>query len=151
MAVIVNTTVLSNFASVESLHLLHSLWERVYLSDQVLAEIQAGLDQGHSFYSGMEKHIFPFTEQGWLWLTALSSTDEFRLFGEIRSTLHDGEASSIAIAHKRHWTFLSDDKAARQTCIRLNVAVTGTIGILLALTKHQQIDMERITLAKHSK
>ena len=141
MNVIVNTTVLSNFASVDALKLLRSLWSRVYLSDQVLAEVQAGFDQGYSFYTDLEKSVFPFEDSGWLWLTALSDTAEFRLFGELRTSLHDGEASSIAIAKHRQWTFLSDDKAARQTCRSLSVPVTGTIGVLLALVKHHHIGL----------
>jgi predicted nucleic acid-binding protein len=144
MPVIANTTVISNFSSIEQLELLHLLWDRVYLSDQVFAEIQAGFVQGYNFYAGIEQVIFPFSARGWLHLTALSTTDEFRLFGQLRNMLHDGEASSIALAHYRQWTFLSDDKAARKACLSLKVPVTGTLGILLALVKHQYRELAAV-------
>lgn len=139
MDVIVNTTVVSNYCSVGQLHLLPCLWNRLYISDQVWTEIQAGLEQGYSFYSGIEQIIYPFSEAGWLHLTALNQPEEFRLFGQLLTPLHDGEASSIAIAHYRKLTFLSDDKAARVACGALNVPVSGTIGILLSLVKRNYL------------
>lgn len=135
MAVITNTTLISNFASVGRLELLHQLWEKLYFSDQVFDEIQAGLKQGYTFYSDIEQIIFPFSSTGWLHLTALNTPDEFRLFGQLLKTLHSGEAACLAIAYYRHWTFLSDDKAARRASATLNVPVSGTIGVLLALVQ----------------
>ncbi|MCX6048677.1 MAG: DUF3368 domain-containing protein [Chloroflexi bacterium] len=140
MDIIVNTTVISNYGSVGQLQLLPLLWERLYISDQVWSEIQAGLAEGYDFYAGIEKIIFPLTETGWLHLTALNTSEEFRLLGKLSTTLHAGEASSIAIAHYRKWTFLSDDKAARTACRQLNVPVSGTIGILLSLVKHNYLN-----------
>jgi len=140
MNIIVNTTVISNYCSVGQLQLLPLLWERLYISDQVWTEIQTGFAQGYHFYAGIEQIIFPFVDKGWLHLTALNLPEEFRLFGQLLTTLHDGEASSIAIAHYREWTFLSDDKAARTACTQLNVPVSGTIGILLSLVKHNHLN-----------
>ena len=51
MAVITNTTLISNFASVGQLDLLPKLWAKLHFSDHVYDEIQAGLDQGYVFYS----------------------------------------------------------------------------------------------------
>ena len=49
MSVIANTTIISNFAAVGKLELLHTLWSIVYISDQVYNEIQDGLLQGYSY------------------------------------------------------------------------------------------------------
>lgn len=139
MAVITNTTLISNFASVGQLELLHQLWGKLYLSEQVFNEIQTGLIQGYTFYAGIDQLIFPFSKSGWLHLTALNNPDEFQLFGQLLATLHNGEASCLAIAYHRHWTFLSDDKAARKGSASLNVPVSGTVGVLLSLVKRNQL------------
>jgi predicted nucleic acid-binding protein len=135
MAVIANTTLISNFAGIGRLDLLSRLWDKLYISDQVFDEIKAGLNQGYTFYTGLEQIIFPFSSTGWLHLTALNTPDEFRLFGQLLQTLHSGEASCLAIAYHRQWTFLSDDKAARKAAAGLNVPISGTIGVLLALVQ----------------
>ncbi len=137
MPVIANTTVISNFAIVGQLELLHAPWDTLYISDQVYNEIQDGLFHGYDFYDNIDQLIFPFSKTGWLHLTALRSPEEFRLFGELLSTLHSGEASCLSIAHHRQWTFLSDDKAARQVGARIKVPVSGTVGLLLSLVKRR--------------
>jgi len=141
MSIITNTTLISNFAGVDQLELLSRLWKRLYLSEQVFAEIQAGLTQGYQFYANIEQLIVPFSKTGWLHLTGLNTTDEFRTFGQLLSHLHSGEASSLAIAYHRQWTFLSDDKAARKAGTSLNVPISGTIGVLLALVKHHHVSL----------
>jgi len=135
MSVITNTTVISNFAAIGRLELLHTLWDTLYISEQVYAEIQSGLLHGYDFYAGIEQQVFPLSETGWLHLTSLRSPEEFQLFSELLTTLHSGEASCLSIAHYRQWTLLSDDKAARQIGDRMRVPVSGTVGTLLALVK----------------
>jgi predicted nucleic acid-binding protein len=120
MPVIANTSVISNFATVERLELLHTLWDKLYISEQVFEEIQAGFLQGYAFYADINKLIFPFSDTGWLHLTALNTSEEFQLFGQLLSTLHHGEASCLSIAYHRHWTFLSDDKAARKAGLEMS-------------------------------
>ena len=103
--------------------------------------MQAGLLQGYTFYSGIEQHIYPFSQTGWLHLTACHTPEEFRTFGQLLTTLHGGEASCLAIASHRQWTFLSDDKAARKASQMLNVPLSGTLGILLALVKQGHLPL----------
>ena len=143
MAVITNTTLISNFVSVGQLDLLHKLWKMLDFPDQVYDEIQVGLDQGYVFYSGIDRVIFPFASTGWLHLTALNSADEFRLFGQLRTTLHSGEAACLAIAYHRQWTFLSDDKAARRASAELHVPVSGTLGVLLSLVQNGDLAVSK--------
>ncbi|MFO1431150.1 MAG: hypothetical protein U1F76_13590 [Candidatus Competibacteraceae bacterium] len=103
MPVIANTTIISNFASVRQLQLLQLLWEKIYLSEQVFNEIQAGLMQGYEFYTGIEQFIFPFSQTGWLHLTAPNTMDKFRTLAKLLEKLHSGEAFCLAIAHHRYW------------------------------------------------
>ena len=49
MSVIANTTVISNFASIDRLELLHHLYTTLYISTEVYAEIQQGAFEGYGF------------------------------------------------------------------------------------------------------
>lgn len=130
MSVIANTTVISNFAGVSGLELLHRLYPKLHISTEVYAEIQHGILEGYGFYVGIEQVIYPLAEDGWIHLTSVAGNDEMRLFGTLPSQLHPGEASCIAIAHGRRWQFLSDDRAARQMARTLSVSFSGTVGCL---------------------
>ena len=143
MSVIANTTVISNFASVGRLDVLRSLLGEVHISTDVYAEIQDGLSEGFNFYIGIESHIHPLTPGGWLRLTSMDDDEELRLFGQLPDALHRGEASCLAIAAKRGWAFLTDDARARTAARELNVAYSGTLGVLV-----QAVNAGRLPLAE---
>ena len=130
MDVIANTTVVSNFASVGRLDILHALLGEVYISTEVYAEIQDGQAEDATFYEGIEAYIAPFSSTGWLRLTSLTGDEELRLFAELPPGIHRGEASCLVIAKQRQWTFLSDDARARAVGRELGVIVSGTLGVL---------------------
>jgi len=135
MSTISNTTVLSNFASVDRPDLLKCLFGSLYISLEVYEEIQAGREEGYRFYDALESCIFPYAETGWIVLTALQANEEFRLFREFPARLHQGEASSLAIACHRHWLFLSDDFDARSAAKRLQIRLSGSVGCLVLLVE----------------
>lgn len=131
MNVISNTTVLSNFAAIDSLGRLRELYGEIFLSTEVYKEIQHGLEEGYTFYSGIEEIVHPMVEDGWLRLTGLRNEKEIELFSGMPGRLHAGEASCLAIALHRSWLFLTDDKAARRHAADRNIAVSGTLGCLI--------------------
>lgn len=147
MSVITNTTLVSNFAAIRRLNLLHHCWESLYIPEQVFAEILDGRMQGYTFYDNIEREISPMTPGGWLQLTSLQSPEEFRLFGELLGDLHHGEAACLAIAAQRKWVFLSDDRATRQAAAKLDVPVSGTLGVLVSLVKRGLLKPEEGDLA----
>jgi predicted nucleic acid-binding protein len=130
-SVISNTTVLSNFAAVGALDKLRDLYKEVYLSTEVYTEIERGLEEGYTFYSGIENFLYPVREGGWLRLTSLSGDREIEIFSDMPGRLHAGEASSLAIAQHRGWLFLTDDKAARRQAGARMAIVSGTLGCLI--------------------
>lgn len=131
MSIISNTTVLSNFASIDALNRLRELYEQVYLSTEVYKEIERGLEEGYAFYSSIQSILHPVHENGWLRLTSLSNDREIELFSGMPGRLHAGEAASLAIAQHRGWLFLTDDKAARRHAVNQTVVVSGTLGCLI--------------------
>ena len=139
MPVIANTTIISNFASLEALNLLQHCWPDLHISEQVFTEIQTGLEQGYTFYAGIERILFPLTEDGWLKLTSMQTEAERIQYGKLLGKLHHGEASCLAIAHEGNWKFLTDDKAARRAGKRLQIPISGTLGSLVRLIKQEQL------------
>ena len=139
MSVIANTTVISNFASVQRLDLLQQVLKRLYVSTEVYAEIQDGKNEGIEYYAGIEANIYPFVADGWLHLTTLHGEDELRLFNRLPASLHRGEASSLAIASARGWVFLTDDSRARKEARVLSVAISGTLGLLIQAMKRSVV------------
>lgn len=131
MSIISNTTVLSNFASIDALDKLRELYGEVYLSTEVFKEIERGLEEGYTFYAGIERVLYPVREGGWLRLTSLASDKEIELFSRMPGRLHAGEASCLAIAQQRGWLLLTDDKAARRHAENQKVVVSGTLGCLI--------------------
>jgi predicted nucleic acid-binding protein len=137
MRVIVNTTVISNFASIGQLDVLRQLYGSLAMSTDVYDEIQAGLAEGYRFYEGIEQWVEPLAEGGWIHLTSMSHEQELRYFRELPARLHRGEIASLAIARHRGWLLLTDDRAARTEATRLGVPVSGSLGCLvLAIERH---------------
>jgi len=135
MPILINATVLSNFAAVERVELLHVLWETLYLAYSVYEEVQVGLEEGYGFLASIEAHVFPLHFHGWLRLVTLEGEEETALFESIPAKLHRGEATSLAIAAHRGWRFLTDDRAARRHAERMGVSVAGTLGVLARLVR----------------
>jgi predicted nucleic acid-binding protein len=142
MSTIADTTVISNFACIGQLGVLHRLYRKLYISLEVYKEIQAGLEEGYLFYAALDQEIFPSMESGWIHLTSLTDEQEFRLLGELPAKLHQGEASSLAIAHHRGWLFLSDDLDARTMATQLGIRVSGSLGCLVLAVEQDLCSLE---------
>lgn len=141
MNVILNTTILSNFARVGRLDLLQLVFGKVYISTDVYAEVQDGLAEGYDFYSALEEIIRAPESRRWVHLTALTD-QELGRFTDILGALHRGEASSIAIAATRGWAFLTDDALARRTARKLKITISGTLGILVRAVKDGHLTLD---------
>jgi predicted nucleic acid-binding protein len=131
MNVVCNTTVLSNFAALGGLDLLHQLYGVLHIPTEVYAEVRSGLDEGYSFYTALEQGIYPWNESGWVHLTGLVGTEEQSVFGALPRRLHEGERACLAIAQVRGWLLLTDDRAARNEARRRLVSYAGSTGCLV--------------------
>lgn len=143
MSVITNTTIISNFASINQLSILKQLFNTIYISVEVYEEIQAGLEEGYQFYSSIDQNIHPFMSQGWIHLISMRDDEELLLFNQLPRTLHRGEASCLSIAHNRGWLFLTDDGAARKAATNLGIGVSGTLGCLVLSVERNLYPLEQ--------
>lgn len=132
-----DTVVLSNFLISSSTHILEKRYKgRGVITVEVYDEISAGISQinrlgnidmliGKKVFS-----IHPLT---------LKEHDSFK---EMIAFLGKGEASCIAFAKDRNVIVATDDRTARKQCANMKIPVTGTIGILKASVKDDNITLD---------
>lgn len=129
---LVDNSVISNFALIGKLDFLKGiLGEKLCIPEEVKTE----------FVSGVNKGIIPQTDINWLQVISRIKVEE-ELFERFCHRLGKGESACLSIAFNRKWKFFSDDVDARKTAQRLEVPVSGTIGILTYLVHKGHITLE---------
>jgi predicted nucleic acid-binding protein len=146
VSLIVNNTVLSNFAFVDRLDLLKNIFQKVYLTPKVYREVEEGIRDGYEFQEHTRKVM---EAQEWLIITEPNQR-ELELYRNLLLRLGSGEASCLAIAKGRGWLFLTDDLNARKTAIQLDVRISGTIGVLRIAMEQGFIPIEEGNRLLHS-
>ena len=118
--VLLDNTVLSNFALVGRTELVMDLWPDACTTPAVKAEYAAGSE------------VRDLPSDVWEGLKVLTLTPKEKAFAaHLHQRLGAGERSCIAVAHHRSGLFVSDDYDARREAQALQIPTTGTIGILL--------------------
>jgi len=140
LSLIIDTTVLSNFAAVGQVSLLERLYRGTACTTlMVLDEIRGGLDAGYEFLQSARDALAIPGSSGWLPVLGMESSGEQTLYGELSPSLGAGEASCLAVAITRELTLASDDLAARRVAIGRAVNLTGTLGILIRLVRESRL------------
>lgn len=125
MIVISNTTPISNLLHIEKILLLTELFGSVYIPEAVAKEVNV-------IFSGCQEWQ-RCIEQKQIIIQSASNTDMVK---QMLPFLHQGEAEAICLSlEKRAKLFLVDDKDGRTIAQLNNLAVTGTLGILLKAKK----------------
>jgi predicted nucleic acid-binding protein len=100
-----NNTVLSNFAVVDRFDLLKDAYKKIFISLEVYEEIKGGIRHKHLF----QKRTKQIADSGeWLLVTGLERNEE-DLYEKLIEQLHPGEASCLAIAINRKWSFMTKE------------------------------------------
>jgi len=128
MSIVVNNTVISNFAVAEKLDLLRQILGKIYITQEVLQEIEDGIKEGHLFLNAVKKAI---DEDNWIFVAELKNK-ELYLYKILSDKMGIGESSCLSIAYMRKWSFFSDDKTARNYAEENNIALVGTFGLLIS-------------------
>jgi len=125
MTVLIDNTVLSNFAIIQHPELIsRSFADQVVTTEQVFQELQVGIKIGR----------LPVCNWEWVKRITLTSAEDCQ-FRQLAAHLGKGEASCLTVAAQRRYRLATDDKDARQRAMRLNIPYTGTLGILATLVK----------------
>lgn len=74
------------------------------------------------------------------------TTDEIPLYVELASVVDDGEASTIAVAIKRHLPLATDDRKARRVCAERGLPEpTGTVALIRQYCEVNALDDVSVT------
>ena len=128
--ILLDNTVLSNFALAEELLLLREFCRGAGATTvQVVAEFDAGVTRG----------LFKPPDFSWLKIFDFKDEIEKSMFARLSQRLGAGEASCLTLAILRKYDFLSDDMMVRKMAYREGVRISGSIGVLIALIKNERI------------
>lgn len=123
--VLLDNTVLSNFALVKRSELLSQLWgDTICTTQEVLIEYARGVASG----------VVPAVM--WNKLVTIELTKAEQQFAaDLLPRLGAGERTCLAIAYLRRGLLVTDDRRARTLARHLGVSVTGTVGVLVRLVR----------------
>lgn len=124
--VVLDTSVLSNFARTDDLDLLDEIPARFVTVEAVIGELQRGV----------ETHGYEFLQR------ALGAIDVINVEtdpGEELAGLDQGEIGAIHAARKRDGTVVLDDGLARDRARELGVPLTGSVGLVIRLVRQGTI------------
>jgi hypothetical protein len=146
MPVVSNTSPISNLALIERLDLLREQFGKILIPEAVARELKA-LSNPRA-----KAAVEAALSQGWLEVRTAGSIPLIRL---LDVNLHEGESEAIALAVNvtASWTLL-DEREARAAAQRMNLKITGVLGILLRAKRQGQIatlrpEMERLHKETH--
>ena len=120
--ILLDTTVLNNFAHVERPELLRLVLPDAATTPLVIQELEQGVSSGY----------VPSCDWQWLPVVHLTPSEQEALTLHL-SVLDAGEASCIAVALERNAGLFTDDLQARHLARGQGIAVSGTLGVLSAL------------------
>lgn len=128
-----DTVTLSNFVLAGRLDLLVLRYgQRLHITPEVRDEVTDGVLAG---YGGLSQVDDALVDGRFTSAAALSSAGERTIYRELLRALGPGEASCLACAVTRGGVVVTDDRTARDCCHDRDIIVTGTIGILKALSR----------------
>lgn len=125
---VLDATVLSNFASSKSISWLTSAFSGLETTPTVEQELRNGIDEGYSFLKPVVRAIDDeeVPVSGSVGEIA-DSSETLRVFRR----LDRGEAEALIIAEQAGGTLATDDMAARNLADGRGVPTTGSIGLLV--------------------
>ena len=125
--IILDSTVLSNYASTDSVTWLVTMLEDLQTVPAVRAELEHGCAAGYAYLD----HAIAVLEGGDIGVVETASEQLQQDYPEIRDRLDPGEAEALGAAHTAGGTLVTDDGTARRLAADYDVALTGSIGLLV--------------------
>ena len=126
--VLLDNTVLSNFAFVRRPDLITKLWKNCATTPQAWDELQKGI---------LKKKSVAGQWEGLVLLTLNVAEIAFR---HTLPKTGEGESSCLAMAYHREAIFAMDDSKARAVGLKVGLEISGTIGFLVFAVARQATD-----------
>ncbi len=125
-AVVLDATVLSNFASSDAVDWLVDECETLYTVPAVRNELIDGTEAGHEFLKPARRAL----DSGAIETMEFDSDLESPFSAET-DRLDAGEFEALMLAVEKEWTLATDDGAARRAANSAGINVTGSVGLLV--------------------
>ena len=133
MIVVLDNTVLSNFAQSQISSVIFMLWgDQVCTTPDVISE----------YHAGIKSAGLPASSWKSLQIQKLSSA-EIEFADSLSAKLGKGECSCLAIAHSRNAILATDDLFARRVADRYHIQKIGTVGILIQCVKQKILSVPK--------
>jgi predicted nucleic acid-binding protein len=128
--ILVDTSILSTFARVDALDLLWALFPRVPVgvTPVIYRELQEAVTQG----CGWLEQVPGLIRSGRLQMATPTSAEVLAAEG-LPDSLGLGEREAISLCQSRGWSFVTNDRRARNYCREAGVEVFDLAGLLRAL------------------
>lgn len=128
--IVSNTTPISNFLHLQRLDILQMLFSQIHIPPAVKQEIEAAFFNHGQWQKLLKDEFF-----------VVQSIKDPLLTRQLLITLHPGEAEALSLCMENNARVcLLDDKDARAIAHLNTIAITGTLGILIAAKEKNIID-----------
>lgn len=134
--VVLDTTVLSNFASSSSIPSLFAIEETAVTVPAVRDELREGKGHGYDF---LAEALAQVGEK--IPVIAITS-DQVDRYPDLRSRLDLGETQALIGAIERRGTLATDDLAARHVACDHGVPIIGSVGLLVRGIRRDLLTIE---------
>jgi predicted nucleic acid-binding protein len=125
--VVLDATVLSNYASTDSVTWLTTTLDALQTVPAVQTELEQGSEVGYAYL----EHALDVLELGEIGIAETAPEQLQQDYPGVQNRLGPGEAEALVAAHTAGGTLVTDDGPARTLAADYDVALTGSIGLLV--------------------
>jgi predicted nucleic acid-binding protein len=125
--VVLDATVLSNYASTESVTWLTTTLENLQTVPAVRTELEQGREVGYAYL----EHALDVVDSGGIGIAETAPEQLQQEYSTVQTRLDPGEAEALVAAHTADGTLVTDDGPARALAADYDIALTGSIGLLV--------------------
>ena len=136
--VVLDATVLSNYASTDSVSWLTTTLDALQTVPAVRTELEQGREVGYAYL----KHALDVLETGEIGIAETAPEQLQQDYPAVQKRLDPGEAESLVAAHTAGGTLVTDDGPARALAADYDVALTGSIGLLVRGVVLEELTVE---------
>ena len=136
--VVLDATVLSNYASTDSVTWLTTTLDALQTVPAVRGELEQGREVGYAYL----EHALDVLESGRIGIAETAPEQLQQNYREVQTRLDPGEAEALVAAHTADGTLVTDDGPARALATEYNIALTGSIGLLVRGVVLEELTVE---------
>ena len=125
--VVLDATVLSNYASTDSVSWLTTTLDDLQTVPAVRTELEQGREVGYAYL----ERALDVLESGRIGIAKTAPEQLQQDYPELQDRLDPGEAEALVAAHTAGGTLVTDDGPARALAADYDIALTGSIGLLI--------------------